>query len=603
MVNFFKVTGTTALHTVDIQFRSYDAASNGIDKARIVAFKIPDPANADIHYYESLSEALYTAQNDWSNSFSPSSAGDYIWMACGYHHEGPGGASTGGLSLLNPSSTEVHQTAEHYIDGTDDGFVPLFHVEKINLTTGTKTFTMRFQPDLTPGSEVRGRTMLLFRADVFDAVEYASATGLTSTTSTTYQTKATLTTASTSPARDFVYLGVLNKDFTVRDVTLSTFADVRVAGATILEDETAIDRSGYYHDIALGYAENASGNRTIDYRYKAESGQGTEARYVHIISLRYTSPNTAPSAPQTPYCEGAVTPVTGVSDTTPEFSAIYDDADTSDTSANYQAQVATDTTFTDLPSGWWDANYRYRQKLTVSNSGASIAEAGYSVKTTVDTAALETASKVRSDRRDWRVAWQPSDTNRSLQFNGSSNYIDISDSASISPDNITVSAWVYRMSDSGTWECVISKWNDSGVDQRSYDFGINTTDKAHFAISTDGFPGASADGITTIGLNTWYHIVGTYDGSDIKIYVNGVQEGIDSSLSGNIHDGTGDLRIGAKAISSPAYYFNGKVDETRIWNVALTPEQINARRYTRLRGDEPGLVGYWRLDEGSGTVA
>lgn len=64
---------------------------------------------------------------------------------------------------------------------------------------------------------------------------------------------------------------------------------------------------------------------------------------------------------------------------------------------------------------WWDANYGYRQQITVTAPSATSVAAGYPVKITVDTAALQTASKVRSDRKDWRV----------LYFNGSS-WVDLS---------------------------------------------------------------------------------------------------------------------------------------------------------------------------------
>jgi hypothetical protein len=55
--------------------------------------------------------------------------------------------------------------------------------------------------------------------------------------------------------------------------------------------------------------------------------------------------NVAPSAPQTPHCEGATTPVADVTDTTPEFSAIYDDANTSDTAEYYEIEVNTASNF------------------------------------------------------------------------------------------------------------------------------------------------------------------------------------------------------------------------------------------------------------------
>ena len=56
-------------------------------------------------------------------------------------------------------------------------------------------------------------------------------------------------------------------------------------------------------------------------------------------------------------------------------------------------------------TSWWNANYGYRQQITITNGSSSTVPANYPVKITIDTAALQTASKVRSDRKDWRVVY------------------------------------------------------------------------------------------------------------------------------------------------------------------------------------------------------
>ena len=49
------------------------------------------------------------------------------------------------------------------------------------------------------------------------------------------------------------------------------------------------------------------------------------------------------------------------------------------------------------------------------------------------------------------------------------------------------------------------------------------------------------------------------------------------------------------------HYFDGKLDEIRIWNIVRTENEIKASKEIALLGDEDGLVGYWMLDEGSGN--
>ncbi|KPJ58233.1 MAG: hypothetical protein AMJ46_14490, partial [Latescibacteria bacterium DG_63] len=289
---FLKITDTTSLQTVSIDFRA-NGGTDAIDNARILAFMIPDPTNADIQYSEDLPVFTDTANPTASltTTFSPSSQGDYLWMANGYVHEGPGGGSNGGLFARDETDTTQQNSAESYI-GVGGGFVPFLHFERRNLTTGSKTFTIRHQPD-TAGGEREGLTQLLFRADVFDTVESASAPILTTTTSTTPVTKNTLTTAGAGSAHDYVYLAVMGMDHTVQNVALSTFGEVRLGGTQMLAEEVAIDRSGNNREIAWAYAEQSTGSRTIDTRFWVESGQTAEAQYAHILSLRYIEPNTS----------------------------------------------------------------------------------------------------------------------------------------------------------------------------------------------------------------------------------------------------------------------------------------------------------------------
>jgi hypothetical protein len=66
-----------------------------------------------------------------------------------------------------------------------------------------------------------------------------------------------------------------------------------------------------------------------------------------------------------------------------------------------------------------------------------------------------------------------------------------------------------------------------------------------------------------------------------------------------LHTGTTALTIGGY----PPAYFNGQIDEFRIWSVARTAAQITSTMNKTLVGDEANLTGYWKFDETSGTTA
>ena len=78
----------------------------------------------------------------------------------------------------------------------------------------------------------------------------------------------------------------------------------------------------------------------------------------------------------------------------------------------------------------------------------------------------------------------------------------------------------------------------------------------------------------------WYHTVTTYDGSRMKLYVNGLLAGQINDLSGPVSIGSSGVAIGAHPYSGYNYGFEGSVDEAAIYNYALTAPQV-AKHYAR----------------------
>ena len=107
--------------------------------------------------------------------------------------------------------------------------------------------------------------------------------------------------------------------------------------------------------------------------------------------------------------------------------------------------------------------------------------------------------------------------------------------------------------------------------------------------------------------NEWHHVacVLTDDGSpnadEVKLYVDGQEETLSSILGENITTASGDdVRIGNGHFDK---FFDGYIDEVRIWSTARTEAQIRDNMYTALVGNETGLVAYYRLDESQGDYA
>ncbi|MFK5854890.1 MAG: hypothetical protein QM503_02090 [Bacteroidota bacterium] len=106
----------------------------------------------------------------------------------------------------------------------------------------------------------------------------------------------------------------------------------------------------------------------------------------------------------------------------------------------------------------------------------------------------------------------------------------------------------------------------------------------------------------TLEAGVWYHLVGTYDGSNLKAYKNGVLITDNSSPTGDAESST-TMTIGASDGGSAP--FAGIIDEVRIWSDVRTLVEISANMYSELSNPtlETNLVTYFKLNETSGTDA
>ena len=78
-----------------------------------------------------------------------------------------------------------------------------------------------------------------------------------------------------------------------------------------------------------------------------------------------------------------------------------------------------------------------------------------------------------------------------------------------------------------------------------------------------------------VKVNQWTHIAGTYDGTTTRLYINGVLDTSRTGITGNLGSNFDSLFIGCDIqISSPAFFFNGRLDNVRIWKSARTASEL-----------------------------
>ena len=160
--------------------------------------------------------------------------------------------------------------------------------------------------------------------------------------------------------------------------------------------------------------------------------------------------------------------------------------------------------------------------------------------------------------------------NKALDFDGTDDYINCGNNASLDiTDVITLSVWL-------KWDGAVNGWNDYrvliyGTDTYRIFGGSVSAGKIHMSIWGSGETWINTPASTTrVDDGEWHHIVGTSDGTTLCLYVDGVLEA--SIESGTINNLIGNVYIGARATGTSGW--NGKIDDVRIYNTALTPYYV-----------------------------
>jgi hypothetical protein len=170
-------------------------------------------------------------------------------------------------------------------------------------------------------------------------------------------------------------------------------------------------------------------------------------------------------------------------------------------------------------------------------------------------------------------AWANGKTGKyssSLNFDGTDDYVNIAEPSnnSLDANTISVSAWV-KLSSIGQQMSFLNK--QGSTTDRSYIIYMEADNKPRMAASVNGTGFTAAIATTSLTTGQWYHITGTYDGANVKIFVNGKLENA-VAMSGNIFNSAGGVQIGR--IASPAYLQAGQIDDVRVYNYALTDQQV-----------------------------
>ena len=198
-------------------------------------------------------------------------------------------------------------------------------------------------------------------------------------------------------------------------------------------------------------------------------------------------------------------------------------------------------------------------------------------------------------------------TSGALVFDGARDFVEIPhDTALDLKRQLTLETWFRVDSFVNDWMPLIQKGSGITYAQRSYSIWVNENGYLYFSTADGTYESSVSTQPGSIQLGKWYHaaFVMNRDTQQMEAYLNGELAGWSVVTASNTATHDKPLLFGKTLESHPAYSpFAGAIDEVRLWNTIRTGAQIRGNMTATLTGSEPGLVGLWRLNESSGTVA
>jgi len=192
-------------------------------------------------------------------------------------------------------------------------------------------------------------------------------------------------------------------------------------------------------------------------------------------------------------------------------------------------------------------------------------------------------------------------------------YVRIADDDAIEPQTLTLEAWIHPLGNGygqthqlgsailakpmeglsgsrlGSW---FMFWAPPSTGGDSGKIIVSVNDQL-------GVSGTAMWSTGTVPINTTAHVALTFDGTWLRIFLNGQLDSEVQTSAANVDYGDQDVLIGAANFGNGYYYrFDGIIDEVRIWDYARSEGEIGGQMGCALSGDEPGLLAYYSFNLG-----
>jgi VCBS repeat-containing protein len=222
------------------------------------------------------------------------------------------------------------------------------------------------------------------------------------------------------------------------------------------------------------------------------------------------------------------------------------------------------------------------------------------------------------------VTVQGDPTNKAIDFGGTNAFVTFGAAPRLGASTFTLETWFRRdgagvATFTGTTGITaiplvtkgMAELDGSNVDM-NYFLGIRQSDNVLVADFEDMATGGNhpVAGTTAIVANgAWHHAAASYDGTTWRLYLDGALQtqlvvgaftprfdSIQHAALGTALNSTGGVGTQTQG------FFDGALDEARIWNYARSPQQVSHGRQLAIATPTPGLLGRWGFNEGTGAT-
>ncbi len=185
-----------------------------------------------------------------------------------------------------------------------------------------------------------------------------------------------------------------------------------------------------------------------------------------------------------------------------------------------------------------------------------------------------------------------------MSFDGNGDYVDLGNQPLLDfggTKHFSIEAWV-KPNSANASGYVIGKYNRYIAGQ--YFFGLNN---GQVVFQREVSP-YTLTGVASLEADKWYHIAGTYDGNEMKIYIDGELDNSQVSTGGASNNSVGILIGSSYFNGSPGYFIDAKIDELRVWNRARTKQEIRENRHLVVDDCQADLIAYFQFNEAGGDA-